>query len=69
MMRTPELQEKAKEWGLKFITIETLQDYRKRHDSAWWTGGTCHQNAHRVRGLHRLRLCQRARTASTMWPW
>ena len=32
MMRTAELQEKAVEWGLKFITIKSLQDYRKCHD-------------------------------------
>ena len=32
MMRAPELQEKAKEWGLKFITIRDLQAYRKRHE-------------------------------------
>ncbi len=30
MMRAPELAEKAKEWGLKFITIKSLQEYRKR---------------------------------------
>jgi 3,4-dihydroxy 2-butanone 4-phosphate synthase/GTP cyclohydrolase II len=32
MMRTPELQEKAQEWGLAFITIKDLQNYRKRHE-------------------------------------
>lgn len=32
MMRTTELQEKALEWGLKFITIRDLQYYRKRHE-------------------------------------
>ena len=32
MMRAPELQEKAKEWGMKFITIRGLQSYRKRHE-------------------------------------
>ena len=32
MMRAPELQEKAKEWGMKFITIRDLQAYRKRHE-------------------------------------
>ncbi|MEA4954540.1 MAG: bifunctional 3,4-dihydroxy-2-butanone-4-phosphate synthase/GTP cyclohydrolase II [Pseudoflavonifractor sp.] len=32
MMRAPELWERAREWGLKFITIRDLQDYRKRHD-------------------------------------
>lgn len=32
MMRTPELAEKAKEWGLKFITIRDIQEYRKRHE-------------------------------------
>ncbi|MCI8400144.1 MAG: bifunctional 3,4-dihydroxy-2-butanone-4-phosphate synthase/GTP cyclohydrolase II [Oscillibacter sp.] len=32
MMRTPELQEKAREWGLVFITIKDLQNYRKRHE-------------------------------------
>src|SRR5574341_145424 len=29
MMRTAELMEKAKDWGLKMITIKALQDYRK----------------------------------------
>ncbi|KAF5069221.1 Riboflavin biosynthesis protein RibBA [anaerobic digester metagenome] len=33
MMRTAELGELAKTWGLKFITIRALQDYRKQHDS------------------------------------
>ena len=32
MMRATELQEKAKEWQLKFITIKDLQNYRKRHE-------------------------------------
>ena len=32
MMRTPELIELAKEWGLTFITIKDLQDYRKQYD-------------------------------------
>lgn len=32
MMRASELQEKAQEWGLKFITIRDLQSYRKRHE-------------------------------------
>ena len=32
MMRTAELQEKAQEWGLVFITIKDLQNYRKRHE-------------------------------------
>ena len=32
MMRTPELIELAKEWGLTFISIKDLQDYRKKHD-------------------------------------
>ena len=32
MMRTTQLQEKAREWGLKFITIRDLQAYRKRHE-------------------------------------
>ena len=32
MMRTPELIELAKEWGLKFISIKELQEYRKMHD-------------------------------------
>ena len=32
MMRTSELQELAKKWNLKFITIKDLQNYRKRHD-------------------------------------
>jgi len=32
MMRASELQEKSKEWGLKFITIEAIKEYRKRHD-------------------------------------
>ncbi len=32
MMRTPELIELAQEWGLKFISIKQLQEYRKKHD-------------------------------------
>ena len=32
MLRAPALQEKAKQWGLKFITIRELQNYRKRHE-------------------------------------
>ena len=33
MMRTPELMVLAEQWGLKFITIRALQEYRKRHDN------------------------------------
>lgn len=32
MMRTPELIKMARKWGLVFITIAALQDYRKKHD-------------------------------------
>ena len=32
MMRTPELHELAKKWGIKFITISDLKNYRKCHD-------------------------------------
>lgn len=32
MMRSGELQEKAKEWGLKFITIQAIKEYRKCRD-------------------------------------
>ena len=32
MMRASELQEKAREWDMKFITIRDLQNYRKRHE-------------------------------------
>ena len=32
MLRSPALQEKAKQWGLKFINIRDLQNYRKRHE-------------------------------------
>ncbi|MBP5432078.1 bifunctional 3,4-dihydroxy-2-butanone-4-phosphate synthase/GTP cyclohydrolase II [Ruminococcus sp.] len=32
MMRTEELQKKAAEWGMKFITIKALKEYRKVHD-------------------------------------
>ena len=32
MMRTEELQKKAEEWGMKFITIKALKEYRKVHD-------------------------------------
>ena len=32
MMRTEELQQKAQEWGMKFITIKALREYRKVHD-------------------------------------
>ena len=68
MMRAPELQEKAKEWGLKFITIRDLQNYRKRHEKL----------------VERVALSPRCppstgtswptatstdSTASTTWPW
>lgn len=33
MMRTAELAEFAKEWGLTFITIKDLQNYRKTHEN------------------------------------
>ncbi len=32
MMRTPELIELARKFGLTFITIKKLQEYRKKHD-------------------------------------
>ncbi len=32
MMRTSELIELAQKWGLTFVTIAALQDYRKKHD-------------------------------------
>ncbi len=32
MMRAGEIQEKAKEWGFKFITIQAIKEYRKCHD-------------------------------------
>ena len=32
MMRTPELIELARQWGLVFVTIRDLQDYRKKHE-------------------------------------
>ena len=32
MMRTTELLEKAKQWGLRVTTIRALQDYCRRHD-------------------------------------
>ena len=32
MMRTEELQEKAKEWDLNFITIKAIQKYRKQNE-------------------------------------
>ena len=32
MMRTPELMELAKQWNLKFITIQDLKNYRKCHE-------------------------------------
>ena len=32
MMRTPQLIEIAKKWNMKLITIEALQDYRKKSD-------------------------------------
>ena len=32
MMRAGEVQEKAKEWGFKFITIQAIKDYRKCND-------------------------------------
>lgn len=33
MMRTPELMELARKWNLKFITIKSLQDYRKKNET------------------------------------
>ncbi|WP_099467269.1 bifunctional 3,4-dihydroxy-2-butanone-4-phosphate synthase/GTP cyclohydrolase II [Konateibacter massiliensis] len=33
MMRTPKLKKLAEKWKLKFITIQALQDYRKRHET------------------------------------
>lgn len=32
MMRASELNEKASEWDMKFITIKDLQDYRRQHE-------------------------------------
>lgn len=32
MMRTPELMELAQRWGLSFITIQELKNYRKRYE-------------------------------------
>lgn len=32
MMRTPELIALAEKFGMKFITVKALQDYRKKHD-------------------------------------
>ncbi len=32
MMRTEELKELAQKWGLKFVTIKAIQEYRKVHD-------------------------------------
>ena len=32
MMRATELQQKAQEWGMKFVTIKDLKSYRKRHE-------------------------------------
>lgn len=32
MMRTPNLIKLAEQWNIKFITIQSLQDYRKKHD-------------------------------------
>ncbi|WOO37713.1 bifunctional 3,4-dihydroxy-2-butanone-4-phosphate synthase/GTP cyclohydrolase II [Anaerocolumna sp. AGMB13020] len=32
MMRTPDLITLAEKWDMKFITIEALQEYRKKHD-------------------------------------
>ena len=33
MMRASELGEKAVEWGMKFITIRAIQEYRKKHET------------------------------------
>lgn len=32
MMKRPELIEMAQKWGLKFVTIKSLKDYRKKHE-------------------------------------
>ncbi len=33
MMRTPELGRMAEKWGITFITVKALQEYRKQHDN------------------------------------
>lgn len=66
MMRASELAEKAKEWGLVFITIKDLQEYRKTHDHLVEPrrGG---QNAdrHTARSSHTASATRS--TANTMW--
>lgn len=32
MMRTPELMDLSRKWGLSFITIQAIKDYRKQHE-------------------------------------
>lgn len=32
MMRASELAQKARDWGMKFVTIEAVRNYRKRHE-------------------------------------
>ena len=42
MMRTTELLEKAREWGLKVLTIQALQDYCRLHDKHVVREATAH---------------------------
>ena len=48
MMRTSELQEMAREWGLKFITIRDLQDLPQAPRKPGGPGGR-DQAAHQIR--------------------
>ena len=67
MMRAPELQEKSKEWGLKFITIRDLQNYRKRHE-VLVDRVTVTKMPTKYGGLHGLRLRQQTQRPAPRGP-
>lgn len=64
MMRTPELIELAQKWGIKFITIKDLQNYRKQHEKLVERVTVTKmptKNADQIWGISGLRLCQPAK--------
>lgn len=66
MMRASELAEKAKEWGLAFITIKDLQEYRKTHDRLVASPSRRPKcRPHTARSSHTASATRS--TANTMW--
>lgn len=57
MMRTSELQELARKWDLKFITIQALQAYRKCHENLVDLGNR-NPDANQIWGIYRIWLCE-----------